>query len=94
MKIVPSNVNCKDVVNEVVDKYRSQAQKKGLVIQIEIPDGDVRCYTGRNQLVEVISQLVSNAIKYTDKGSITVKLEDLGDEVKFSVMIQVLVCLR
>jgi len=86
MKIEFGDVNCKDVVSEVVSKYKGQAEKKGLVIQMEIPEGDVRCYTGRNQLVEVIGQLISNAIKYTDKGSITIKLEDMGDEIKFSVI--------
>jgi signal transduction histidine kinase len=60
------------VVQSVCEGLTPAASAKGLSITCEIPDG-ARIEADENRIRQVITNFVSNAIKYSDKGSITVK---------------------
>lgn len=57
----------------------------GVELAIELPDENVMVQTDRNRFMQVVSNFLSNAIKNTEKGRITIKLEQLDGWAKVSV---------
>jgi protein-histidine pros-kinase len=53
---------------------RQLAEKKGLALDVHLPAEDVQIRTDRRALKQILINLVTNAIKYTDAGSIALAL--------------------
>lgn len=66
---------------ELADKYAVAARKKGLAIVVEDEGNAPDLYTDRERLAEILNQLMSNAVKFTEQGSITLGGEATDDEM-------------
>lgn len=51
-----------------------QAEAKGLALQCRLPDEPVRVLADTGALTRIVTHLVSNAVKFTDEGSVTVSV--------------------
>ncbi len=58
-----------EVVNEVLQSYENKIKENALDVQVEIPKDIHKMWCDRLRLIQILSNLVSNAIKYTPKGS-------------------------
>jgi signal transduction histidine kinase len=58
----PVDVNA--VFGEVVERHRAAAAGRGIEVDVEVPQGTFRLFAEREGLVQVLDNLVSNAIKY------------------------------
>ena len=68
----------KDTIISVMKMFAIIAQKKGLQLLHDLPDEKVEVLGDRGRLAQVIVNLISNAVKFTSTGSITVQLRSLG----------------
>lgn len=59
------------MMRELMDKYFSVCMDKGLEIKLDEAVGDDVIHTDRDRLKEILNQYVNNAVKFTEKGSIT-----------------------
>jgi len=66
-------VSCAEVLDEVASSLRPLAERKGIAFSHEA-DGDLVVRTDRRALSQIVINLVSNAIKYTDAGEVSVRL--------------------
>jgi PAS domain S-box-containing protein len=65
----------------------SAAKQKGLQLRAVIDDDVVDRVVGdRLRLRQILSNLASNAVKFTDQGEILVRVTNAGDMVRFSVV--------
>ena len=65
-----------DIVNEVVDTFETTARDKGLQVQRSIDPGVPRVAIGDPLAMrQILSNLLGNAVKFTDEGTITVRVE-------------------
>ena len=65
-----------DLTNEVLQSYGQQIKGKSLVIKQNLPMDLPKVWCDRQRMIQVFSNLVSNAIKYTpDNGTITISAE-------------------
>jgi signal transduction histidine kinase len=64
--------NIQDLIKEVAAFYSPLARSKGLAIQCEIPTQSLKCVFDLDGINQVLSNLVGNAIKFTQQGSITI----------------------
>ena len=80
-------VSCQSVLNEVAQSLRPLGEEKGLEFVVDAPDSDINVKTDRRALTQVLINLTNNAIKFTDKGSVTLRLRlaDGGGAVLLSV---------
>jgi len=79
-------VQMADVMQKVVDDIKDQAQKKNIVINVQIPPGFPQVVADRKALNEVFFNLVSNAVKYTKEDSaINVYVKQKGDFIEINV---------
>ncbi len=74
---------CEDVERA----FRPVAQQKGLALQIELDPGlPAALITDEQRLQQVLRNLLSNAFKFTDRGSVTLRIAaEEGGRVGFSV---------
>lgn len=70
------------ICQQVVDTFRSQADAKKLRVEIELPDHDCRLKGVESLLASLVSNLVDNAIKFSDPGC-TVRLRCYRDGQDF-----------
>lgn len=61
------------VVNELRDTFEFLCRQKGLDLRWEMPKDPLPIRSDATRLKEVVSNLLQNAVKYTDRGSITVR---------------------
>ena len=86
-----SAFNLQRVVKGVVNIFMPQADKKGLSLTYEIASDVPDIVIGdHNRLRQVLLNLISNAVKYTDNGSVTVRVttaakEDELDRLRFEI---------
>ncbi|MBR4257571.1 MAG: HAMP domain-containing histidine kinase [Kiritimatiellae bacterium] len=69
------DVDLADVVGGLADMFESAAEAKGVKLGCSVPNEPVVVRSHRQKLLRLVSNLVDNAVKYTDKGSISVSLE-------------------
>lgn len=70
--------DARSTIISVVKMFSIVARKKGLRIQHDVPDEGFLVVGDPGRLAQVIINLVSNAVKFTATGSITVQLRSLG----------------
>ncbi len=80
MPVSFSEVSVKSVSDNIQNLFKSQASKKDLSFSISIEDNvPNQIETDQQRLEQVIKNLVSNAIKFTDQGSISISIRTLPD---------------
>ena len=74
LKLTPTAVDVVPLIAGVMESFSEQAAKKGLVLQ-QAGVAAATINTDATRFTQVITNLISNAVKYTDKGSITVTID-------------------
>jgi protein-histidine pros-kinase len=74
-RMEPTLVDCSELAREAIGQLQPQARSKGLDLVLELPAGRCEIQTDRRALRQIVLNLVSNAVKYTDQGRVTVRLQ-------------------
>ena len=69
-------VCCQRVIDEVVNALRPAADGKGLRLEARMPVLDVAVLADRRSLSQILINLCNNAIKFTERGSVTIELQE------------------
>ncbi len=73
--ITQNNFNLKELVRDLVKAHKSKIQKKGLEFHVELPEDLPEFIVGDvNKLKQILDNMISNAFKFTEKGSITLSI--------------------
>ena len=64
--------NLDQLLMDVVDKFANKSRETGIRIEIEPATDVVQPFSDRNRLREILNQYVDNALKFTDKGVVTI----------------------
>jgi PAS domain S-box-containing protein len=74
VEIAPERVSAQAVVEEIAVALRPQAEAKGLSLDVVVPKTDIALLTDRRALSQILFNLVTNAIKFTDAGRVRLEL--------------------
>ena len=76
------------LVNEIYDTFSLRAKKRGLKFEIIFPENPLpEIETDRNKMREIISNLIDNAIKYTERGWVRIKISYSDSDEIFRVSV-------
>jgi len=74
------------LAKEVIDQMENKAEKKELILQLdEAYEEPILVYADADRIYRVLTNLISNAIKYTDEGQIDLGFDLSGQNVKVHV---------
>lgn len=73
LKVTKGNIV--DAVHEISLKYEELAQKPNVGFRFVAPENPIDTYYDQDVIRTIVDNLVSNAIKYTDKGNIDISVE-------------------
>lgn len=74
-----------ELLTEIVSRYQPQFQDKGLSLDVKIPPYLPKVKGDRDRLLQVMSNLLSNALKFTQTGGVICRLYQDGDLVVCSI---------
>ena len=82
-----TRVDARSVVRDAATAVAPQAGKKGLTLTVNVPDHRVPMRTDETKLRQILINLMGNAVKFTNQGTVTVSLAVTGDDsrVRLSV---------
>ncbi len=74
-EVVPLKINLeKDVFTSIVKEYEGMAKSKQLVLELKIKTKNTDIIADSYSVMQLFSNLVDNAIKYTEKGKIVIDI--------------------
>jgi len=81
---------CQSMIEEVANVFSLQAKDKGLNFTVKVPDTPLIIKTDKRALSQIIINLVNNAIKFTDTGSIFLELLEYKNEENNGIKIAII----
>jgi len=74
------------LVSDIADDFEVIAEQKGLKLEFQSATASLKIKADQARIREVFQNLISNAIKYTDKGYVKVSLSDEGQEIHSNIL--------
>lgn len=81
MRIEIKPADFRDILGNVVEDLRGLAEEKGLSMVFEKPVSEMVVNTDASRMTQVLTNLISNAIKYTDRGNVQIECNKAPGEV-------------
>ena len=73
-------------VRHAIDELRPQAEQRGITLRVEVASGPERMLGDEDRIVQVVVNLVANALRFTPPGgSVTVRLHHTDSEIRIQV---------
>ncbi|MEW5895537.1 MAG: PAS domain S-box protein [Candidatus Omnitrophota bacterium] len=79
-------VDVRALVIEVKHSMEILAQNKGLALNMILPEGEIpKVYVDPGRIIQVLNNLVNNAIKFTDGGRVTIEVAERPEGIQVFV---------
>ncbi len=87
MEVIPETFHLSEVINSVIVMITPLTNDKNLKLLVtNMPAPELKIYSDKNKVKQILINLLNNAIKFTDKGQIEVSTNFLpGGEIEISV---------
>ncbi len=85
IELFKHQTNIIGVLKEEVEKYRNIARQRNLELSIRVPTDDLELNCDPDKIKHIMSNLISNAMKFTQDGEIKVEVRDLPDYIEVTV---------
>jgi PAS domain S-box-containing protein len=85
MPVHLERVALNDVLHEVAVQMEPMVKRKGLEFNVQVPGESVSMQTDRTKVKQIVLNLISNAVKFTARGSVSISTRTNGDQVRIAV---------
>ncbi|MEC4983995.1 MAG: PAS domain-containing protein, partial [Oscillatoria sp. PMC 1076.18] len=84
--IVKENCNAVDLITQAVEAMQSMAQQENVTLELETEQSVIDVFADPDQILQTLTNLISNAIKFSDSGEIVwLGISTQNEETLFSV---------
>lgn len=81
-KYNPENINLSRLLLEIAETHRPSLQENNMALKLDLPSTEVNACIDRDSLVQVLQNLISNAVKYAAAGKeLTLALSKEGNSL-------------
>ena len=86
MAIIRTKVDIASLISETLKNYKGALSKKQLILKTDIQNGIDNVWGDKDKLMQVIMNLLNNAIRYSlPGGNIVIKLARVENEIRFEI---------
>jgi signal transduction histidine kinase/GGDEF domain-containing protein len=85
IELQKTQVDITSLIKKITLSLEPAAKKKSLILKTNLPHKNVDIYVDQDRISQVITNLIANSIKYTEKGSIEILLIDKEKEIECRV---------
>lgn len=85
-ELTKETISVKELASTSVSLIQELANARGLELSLLFGTGVNTCIADKHRLKQILMNLLSNAVKFTESGSVTLKVEQTADTIKFSVI--------
>ena len=79
------DINAHEFVESLQSMYNDQAKEKGLQLNVDIDPSLELFRSSKLYVQEIMQNFITNSIKYTEEGSVTIHAKQVKDGVEFAV---------
>ncbi len=84
MEVSPETLDLADIIEELRQKFSQTAKEKGLSLILELAEIESGTFNSdRQKLIQILSNLLSNSLKFTEQGSVTVEIKTADQTTGF-----------
>ena len=85
LEVVYKDSNINDFLATILLPLKGMAVKKGLLLSVKYETQPLKGLIDQRYFEMIVNNLVGNAIKYSEKGMISVRLKRIGDKIELTV---------
>ena len=74
-------VNLTELVGKAIQPFEAKAREKGIELKLQLPETPVEAPADPQRLLQVLSSLLENAVRFTPKGSVEISVSAENDRV-------------
>ncbi|QAY78121.1 ATP-binding protein [Sphingosinicella sp. BN140058] len=89
IEILPETISVRKLVRDVARLWVEQAETKGIAIEIDVESAPGSIIEDGRRLKQIVFNLVSNAVKFSDNGTIGIHAEQVAGEGSHALEIRV-----
>ncbi|GEM_PF-885096 len=78
-------LDCRNIVEEVAAMVRPLAESKQIGFAVEVEAGDFALATDRRALSQILINLASNAVKFTDAGAVRIRMQRRNGSIAIAI---------
>lgn len=83
LEAVYKDFDLRGVMEEAAEMFKKEAKDRGLELRVE--PLSIALHTDRRRLLQSLANLIGNAVKFTEKGSVSVTARPLGEQLEITV---------
>ena len=85
--IAPYEILAQDLIDEIIINHKPEADRKGLAFTAIAEPENLTIITDEAMLSRILNNLVENAVKYTERGSVSVSITGTDDD-KIRILVE------
>jgi PAS domain S-box-containing protein len=86
LEIDVEEIDCKELIKELDADYKPEAKKQGLEFHVEMDAEIDKIHSSKLYIREILQNFITNAIKYTENGSVTLRAKAYDKGIIFQVV--------
>ncbi len=80
-----SSINLNSFISGFISSFSKRAKDKGLELKVNLPEKQIDIYVDAEKIIQVFTNLMANALKFTKEGCIEISAREKENEVECSV---------
>lgn len=79
------DINLNLLSEEMIRRTQMRASQKGLELNLDVPKSPIYLYCDKSRMEQIFTNLIENAVRYTEKGEISLAVQELSNTIQISI---------
>ncbi|MFK5952882.1 MAG: response regulator, partial [Desulfobacterium sp.] len=85
MEVSPKPFQISSTIDTIMERLTPLAREKGIELHMTLPDALPQVNSDENRVHQILQNLISNAVKFTQQGKVSISMEQAGQTIHLMV---------